>query len=530
MKLLMNYKDKLMNGQKTDRINKMNKYYLDKANENIPDFFYKEIKSDNMVKIVDDKNNFFGCKAETIGAVKQKFTSGDSVIVDFGMHCVGRFSFTVKCDDIYLDAPVKLRLRFAEIPYEIYRTSESYKGALCASWLQEEIINVDFPGVVILPRRYCFRFVEITVIATPRTTILSDFTVKHCSSADGTNLTPLSDKVEEIFRRIDTIGIKTLADCMQSVYEDGPKRDRRLWIGDLRLQAMTDYYLFKNTRLIKRCLYMFAACEEENKYLPCCLFYEPELFFDDGMEVMDYALLYTVTLCEYYENTNDIETARDLFPVAYRQIERAISNMDKNGIITLPSGWNSFIDWADDIETLTAVDGVFLYALEKNIAFAEQIGESDIAKKWKIVLENARADAYKTFFNVEKICFMSGYNTEQYSVHAQVWMILGGVVDCEKGKDILKVALESQHSLKPVTPYMHHYVVEAMMKLQMKTEAFEYIKNYWGEMVFRGADTFWEVFVPQDVEVSPYSDNVINSFCHAWSCTPSYFIRKYLEE
>lgn len=27
-------------------------------------------------------------------------------------------------------------------------------------------------------------------------------------------------------------------DCMQSVFEDGPKRDRRLWLGDLRLQAL----------------------------------------------------------------------------------------------------------------------------------------------------------------------------------------------------------------------------------------------------------------------------------------------------
>ena len=74
---------------------------------------------------------------------------------------------------------------------------------------------------------------------------------------------------------------------------------------------------------------------------------------------------------------------------------------------------------------------------------------------------------------------------------------------------------------------MHHYVMEAMMKLGMKDEAIAYMKSYWGEMVELGADTFWEAYDPQNPELSPYSDPIINSFCHAWSCSPSYFIRKY---
>jgi alpha-L-rhamnosidase len=40
-----------------------------------------------------------------------------------------------------------------------------------------------------------------------------------------------------------------------------------------------------------------------------------------------------------------------------------------------------------------------------------------------------------------------------------------------------------------------------------------------------GADTFWEVYDPAQPLSSPYGDIHINSFCHAWSCTPSYFLR-----
>ena len=61
----------------------------------------------------------------------------------------------------------------------------------------------------------------------------------------------------------------------------------------------------------------------------------------------------------------------------------------------------------------------------------------------------------------------------------------------------------------------------------MLCEAPELIKSYWGGMVDLGADTFYEAYVPGDPDFSPYKDKMINSMCHAWSCTPTYFIRKY---
>ncbi|WP_309121157.1 hypothetical protein [Paenibacillus sp.] len=45
---------------------------------------------------------------------------------------------------------------------------------------------------------------------------------------------PLPASVPDDLAAMDRIAVKTLQDCMQTVYEDGPKRDRRLWIGDLR--------------------------------------------------------------------------------------------------------------------------------------------------------------------------------------------------------------------------------------------------------------------------------------------------------
>jgi hypothetical protein len=45
-------------------------------------------------------------------------------------------------------------------------------------------------------------------------------------------------------------------------------------------------------------------------------------------------------------------------------------------------------------------------------------------------------------------------------------------------------------------------------------------------MVRKGADTFWEVYRPGDDRLSPYKSHLMNSYCHAWSCTPAYFLRR----
>ena len=106
-------------------------------------------------------------------------------------------------------------------------------------------------------------------------------------------------------------------------------------------------------------------------------------------------------------------------------------------------------------------------------------------------------------------------------------MILGGVIDGEEGKKALLTMLHNPDVRQPNTPYMQHYVVEAMMKLGMVEEAKQYMVDFWGRMVELGVDTFWEAFVPGNIDFSPYNDHKVDSLCHAWSCTPTYFIRKF---
>ncbi len=69
------------------------------------------------------------------------------------------------------------------------------------------------------------------------------------------------------------------------------------------------------------------------------------------------------------------------------------------------------------------------------------------------------------------------------------------------------------------TPYLRHHHIVALLQSGLREEAVAEIKAYWGAMVAYGADTFWEIFDPQHPDFSPYGSKLINSYCHAWSCT-----------
>ncbi len=504
-------------------------HYLNMAENNIPPLYHETVTSDNTVTIEAAPETFLGCRAIPCGKTPKVLKAGDTFTVDFGRHCVGYISFTLADNGRYLDAPVRIRMRLGETPYELYRDHATYHGELCPSWICEEYFNFDQIGRIELPRRYSFRYMEITVVATPRPTRLFDFAVECVTSADVSKLQPLPKGTDPELVEIDRVACDTLRDCMQSAYEDGPKRDRRLWSGDLRLQALTDQYLFQNDMLARRCLYLFASCLRPDKYLPGCLYQYPEVTFDNGMEIPDYSMLYCVSIADYYNHTGDLETLADLFPVIENEVGIAIRSLDENGIITLPEGgWPGFIDWAAGMKNVTAVHGVYLYALKRLIPMARALKKDALAAAWEDALKDGISAAKAHLYCQKCGAFINAYDENCYSVQAQAWMILGGVIDGAEGKSVLNDALASKESIKPVTPYMHHYLMEAMMSLGMKDEVIAHIKDYWGGMVREGADTYWEVYVPENPELSPYGDPLMHSFCHAWSISPAYFIRKYL--
>lgn len=485
---------------------------------------------------------------------KHALKRDDEVILDFGTHNVGYVTLHLSSVGSHQDAPAYIYLKFVERLDELMVNIAEYDGWISKGWIQEEYVHVDvLPATLKLPRRYAFRYMEIKVIDVS----LKYFLVVERVSMEAVSSVAMQEGVpaemaaatargdmskgeisaearerqdsragDSLLTEIDKVSVQTLRNCMQTVFEDGPKRDRRMWLGDFRLQARANYQTFKNHKLVKRCLYLFGGLTFNEGKVPACLFTEPTVEPDDTY-LFDYALLYGSVLLDYYEETKDEKTLRDLYPVAIRQIEIGVDYLNEDGIIPDHSEefW-CFVDWGENLNTQASSLAILIYAMRYGMRLAEHMGDEAKARWLEQRMKTLKKKAVEHFWDEEQKLFVSG-RERQVSWATQVWMILARVFPQEKNRELILHTIDVNPEIRMVTPYMYHHYIDALIRSGEKERALEEMKQYWGGMILDGADTFWEVYNPYNKYESPYGSVAVNSFCHAWSCTPTYFLRKF---
>lgn len=488
----------------------------------------------SVVTFQPSKQSFFGVKAiPTHSSAHLSSTSygrGDQFILDFGSHRVGYLSFHLGVDGVNIDAPARLRVTFGEVPFDVTENLHPCNTWISTSWLPDEVINVDWlPSDVQMPRRYAFRFVKVEIIDTsPKFKIrFSDIKVRAVSAVSpskSSSVEPLKSKDAELVS-IDRISQTTLRNCMQTVFEDGPRRDRRLWLGDLRLQALTNYCTFKDYNLVKRCLYMFAALRRKDGGIPACLFEKPTLSAASDY-IVDYDALFGPTVYDYVYASGDTETAIELWSTILNSMQKALSHLDKDGKFdsNATEAWK-FLDWSDGLDTNAGMHGLVLFCCQQINKLALLISKP---VPYLDIVEKMTAAAV-SFYDSSSGVFISG-PSKQISWSSQAWLSLAGVMDKSTCLHAIKTAMAHSKARRPLTPYAYHHVAEALARSGGEQECLELISEYWGGMARAGADTFWECYDSEDPRRSPYGDCHNNSYCHAWSCTPSYLLRTVLKD
>lgn len=506
--------------------------WLRKAAEAMPELRRTERHPAAVVRSVADTSAFQGWRMEYAEPVEALYGSSlkerQSVIVDMGRHMTGYFSFRIDHTGMPADAPIRLRLTFAEVPAELNTPFDPYPGGLSRAWLQDETVTVmRLPAEVRIERRVACRYVKIEVLATSYFDFrIGDIAFEAVTSASG-EAPRLAAGTDPMIRRIYETGLETLSECMQTVYEDGPKRDQRLWIGDLYLESLANACSFRNHSLTRRCLYLLAALADEDGWLHATVYEYPEPEPQYNQHTMDYSLLYGVALLEYLKATGDTATAQELWPVVARQIEIARTYL-KDSLYDMqkqPQWWLVF-DWKDDLDRHASVQGLMTFAVERGWELARMLGRESEAADWPDLVKSMRRASRDAFYDRRSGVVVSGPQ-RQVSYLSQVWMVLSGTLSPKEGARALTAVLDDPTACRPGSPYAYHYLIEALIACGMEDEARERLIGYWGGMIERGADTFWEVYDPADDYKSPYGFHPVNSYCHAWSCTPVYFINTY---
>lgn len=502
--------------------------FLDKAENFKQVLKIVKVKPKRSGKLIEDNKFFQNIGIDVINnsfEMTEVMGKDDEIIIDFGKHLVGTIEFDIETIGSPPDAPLCFDLQFAEMPIEFTGTLESYNGWISKSWLQTAREHIDFPNCHYKNiRRYSFRYLKIKVWDTsPKyKVIFKNFLVNYTSVVGELDY---KYSTNSNLMSIGEVSCSTLRNCMQDVYEDGPKRDRRLWLGDLYLQAVANYHSFKDENLIKRCLYLFAGSVDSEGRVAANLFVKPNVLPDDTY-LVDYSLHFINTLSDYYQYTGDTNTVKELYQTAKNQVKFALKHTNEKNIFEEEDYWWAFFDWNDDLKKATAMQGLFIFTMKKMLALANQF-DPDFVETCEQLIEDFTYSAEKYLFDKQHQLYICD---DQFSMHSQIWMVLAECGSVDERVAILTNIIENKLDVKLITPYAQHFFVEALFSVGMSNEAQQLIEKYWGGMLKLGADTFWELFDPEDLESSPYGSHLANSYCHAWSCTPIYFIDKYIKE
>lgn len=490
---------------------------------------YRVMKPVRIGKVLSDRTAYQGWTVRPAGAAEDAYgrilRDNDEVVFDFGEHLVGRFAIALERPDGGGPDKVHLQLTFAEMPCELGESPASaFRGTLTPSWLQVESVAIEgAPVEYELPGRYAFRYVRVRILPTSpvRPVAIASVRATAESSADWSKVSACAGLKGED-RRLYEVAAATLRDSMQACLEDGPKRDRRLWLGDLRLQALANYRSFRNFEVVRRSLYLCAACSFTNGMTATQVHVTPTV--ERGTSrILDYTALFGTTVLEYLEESGDREAAEDLWPCARASAKAVADAVDGTGLVREENGWWNFIDWQTTLNRQASEQGAIVFGLRRTQELAAKLGREREVEWIPQFVDRMCRRAVEALWDSERGVWVSGAG-RNVSWMSQAYLAIAGVGTDEMRRSAIVKVRGMSDAVRPRTPYAYHYFASGLVSVGLREEALQLVRDYWGGMVKKGADTFWEVYDPEDDFCSPYKTILLNSYCHAWSCAPLCFL------
>ncbi|MCE5323489.1 glycoside hydrolase family 78 protein [bacterium] len=333
---------------------------------------------------------------------------------------------------------------------------------------------------------------------------------------------------DDLLNRIWQTGVYTLGICMQDHYEDCPLREHGQYPGDVRVEALMNYYCFNDSKLVAKALWQYVQCQRENGLFNA-------LWPSSTNHILpDYNLVWVLILHDYYLYTGDAELVNRLYENLRLLMENWLRTQEsEHGLLTwepnpdVPNHeWWLFIDHEplDKHGEVAAYNAFYYQALRDASKLAAAVGRNDDSVLWHRRAEHVREKFNEHFWSDELgayvDCNVNGVKSKTLSVQTNTLAVIFGLADNRKCKHIAKVLTQGEPVIQSSGPYFDFYVLLAMAKLGMASKALARIRLCWGGMLERGASTWWETFDPS----WPTGKICPDSLCHAWSAAPTYFL------
>jgi len=340
--------------------------------------------------------------------------------------------------------------------------------------------------------------------------------------------------------RIITLCENTLRACLADGFVDCTWRESSQWVGDGLPQALIMASMSDDTRPLRRVIELAAQGAYPDGVLPSVVPGEVHAY-----TVVDYNFMWVELLQIYQRLTRDHAFVASMWPTLTTMLDRFHQDVNTDGLLISQPGRRLFLDWAplSRAEPSAVYNLHYLLALRTAIELAEEIDPRRHAKvregqnhfdyssrafadqsieSWK-ARADALCDAARKAFWRDGVWYDDRAGTT-FSQLAAALALLGGAVKLDEGPALLDAlvarSLDPSDELAPgrmvlASPFMHHYVFEALRRGGRNDAVVEIIRRRWGRWADAGYPTTWENW---------NVDFPDGSQCHAFSAHPRYHL------
>ena len=315
----------------------------------------------------------------------------------------------------------------------------------------------------------------------------------------------------ERLNRIWMVSCYTLRLCMHDFLIDGIKRDRLSWSGDMAMMLLIDAYTFADSEVVRRSLTALGRPGISEKHI-------------NG--IVDFSMWWIISQDLYQRYFGDVVHLRKDWPRIRDTVERLLARSDSSGLFPQEENTWLFIEWTDQPK-MTALQILWWWALRSGAKLARRMGEETLSAQWDSCAETLAATLHERAWDPKA----GGWRglpdgTSALSRHPNLLAVISGLALSDQYEAIAAVLLDPK--IKPVgTPFMAGFEAMALGQLGATDLLLDRARIYWGEMLDRGATTFWEAIDPAqtgDANYCFYDRPFGKSLCHAWAGGPAAFL------
>jgi hypothetical protein len=296
-------------------------------------------------------------------------------------------------------------------------------------------------------------------------------------------------------------------------------RESSQWVGDALLQGLTLTAMSDDVRPMRAVLLDAAQGIYPDGLLPSVVPAEVHAY-----TIPRYSCMWVELLAHYWRQTADNAFITHLWPTLKRVLAALQAHPNVAGLLTHPPGRRFYIDWSATAQS----DPHLVYNLHVVLALQvaiemAQVFEPEMAEVW---CQQAR--------QLQQICREAFGENGRYwddlqrTTYSQLGAALVLLTDTSRLEEatllideMTACSLERDTDMVLASPFMHHYIFEALRQNGRAQDVIDIIKLRWGRWVKQGCPTTWENW---DVDFPDGSQ------CHAFSAHPLYHLTQIIKQ